>query len=226
VRAKQQAAEVQAYSAEQIAQGAKTGQWASLNQRNGAVFQPPSGVAVSQPASAPGSATARNISLQSVLPSSRMVSQDLGPIRISRPENWQVIAPAQKGGDVMIAPSAGVTDNGIGYGVAINGMSSQDQRMNLDQFTSELVTQWQRSRGMHPLNDQQTIRVGNVEGRSVTMESTSPFLNGEQPQKERDWLVTLPQSDGSVLYMVFVAPQSEFSKFRPTFENMLASVQF
>lgn len=50
---RQQAMGVRAYSAQEIAQGAKSGQWAQLNRRNGAVFKPPPGVAVATPASQP-----------------------------------------------------------------------------------------------------------------------------------------------------------------------------
>jgi len=39
-------------------------------------------------------------------------------------------------------------------------------------------------------------------------------------------MVTLPQRDGSVIFLVFVAPQSEFARFQPTYESMLKSVQF
>ena len=228
IQVKQQADGVKAYNAQQIAQGAKTGQWAALNQRDGAVFQPPAGVRVSQQTSSLGGGSARNVALQSVLPSSRMVNQSIGSaLRIVRPENWQVIAPSQRGADVMIAPQAGVTDNGIGYGVAINGIPAQGQALSVDRITSELMSEWERGRGMRAVDSPQPIRVGNVEGRSVMMESPSPFLDESgQPQTERDWLVTVPQSDGSVIYMVFVAPQSQFSRFRPAFENMLRSVEF
>jgi hypothetical protein len=59
------------------------------------------------------------------------------------------------------------------------------------------------------------------------MESTSPFTGSSgQAQRERDWLVTLPQQDGSVMYFVFVAPKSEFQNFKPTFDSMLRSLQF
>ena len=47
-----------------------------------------------------------------------------------------------------------------------------------------------------------------------------------RPLRERDWLVTVPRRDGSVIYMVFVAPQSYFDRFQPTFATMLKSVQF
>jgi hypothetical protein len=58
------------------------------------------------------------------------------------------------------------------------------------------------------------------------METTSPFpaANG-QAQKERDWLVTVPRGDGSVLYLVFVAPTSEFDRFKPTFDSMIGSIK-
>jgi hypothetical protein len=191
------------------------------------VFQPPSGVAVNQLTSTSGGAAAHNVALSSVLPSSRLVSENLGPVSIGRPSNWQVIAPQQQGADVMIAPRAGVTDNGLGYGVAINGVSARGQSMSLDSITTELMREWERTRDMRAVGSPQQIRVNGVVGRSVSMESSSPFLDGSgNPQKESDWLVTVPRRDGSVLYMVFIAPQSQFAQFRPTFESMLKSVQF
>ena len=227
LRVKQQAEGLKSYTGQQIAQGAKTGEWAALNQRNGAVFRPPSGVAVSQTASAPAGAASGPVALSNVLPSSRMLSSDLGPLTISRPENWQVVSPGQKGGDVMIAPRAGLTGNEIGYGVAINGVKPRNGPVGIDQMTSEIVNNFQSGNDMRTTASAQPITVNGVQGRSVMMESTSPFPDGQgQSQAERDWLVTVPRSDGSVLYMVFVAPQSQFEQFRPAFDSMLKSVRF
>jgi hypothetical protein len=71
------------------------------------------------------------------------------------------------------------------------------------------------------------IDVSGSQGRSVMLQSSSPFpsANG-QPQKEQDWLVTVPQRNGSVIFIVFVAPQSDFARFQPTYETMLKSVHF
>lgn len=227
-RAKQQAAGIKAYSAQQIADGAKSGEWASMNQRNGAVFRPPAGVAVSQPASASTGAIASNPApLQSVLPSSRLVTSNLGPLSIAHPDNWQVLSPGQNGGDLMIAPRAGVTQNGVGYGVAINAVPTQNRGLSLDQVTEDLVRSFQTQGDMRAMGNPQPITAAGVQGRSVTLQSTSPFPDAQgNPQKERDWLVTVPRNDGSVLYMVFVAPQSQFDRFQPTFESMLRSVRF
>ena len=47
----QHAMGVKVYSAQEIAQGAKSGEWARLNKQNGAVFKAPPGVGVTTPAS-------------------------------------------------------------------------------------------------------------------------------------------------------------------------------
>ncbi len=228
LRVKQQTENVKAYTAQQIADGARSGQWAAMNQRNGAVFQSPAGVAVSQAASAGAGTIASNPApLQSVLPSSKLVTANLGPLSIARPENWQVLSPGQKGGDVMIAPQAGISRSAVGYGVALNALQAQNRQLSLDQITEDLVRNYESQGDMRALGDAQPITVGGVQGRSVTMQSTSPFPDDQgNVQKEQDWLVTVPRSDGAVLYLVFVAPQSQFERFRPTFENMLKSVRF
>jgi hypothetical protein len=45
------------------------------------------------------------------------------------------------------------------------------------------------------------------------------------PQIEREWRMAVPQRDCSVIFMIFVAPQSEFAKFQPTYQAMLKSAQ-
>ena len=81
--------------------------------------------------------------------------------------------------------------------------------------------------GSQALGSPQPLQVAGVQGRSVALQSASPYpdANG-QPQKERDWLVTVPHSDGSVIFMVFIAPHSEFDRFQPTYEAMLKSLRF
>jgi Zn-dependent protease with chaperone function len=230
--AKKHAQTVEVYSAQQISAGAKTGQWSRLNKQNGAVFQAPAGVAVNTPASAPASSEnsstgpAAPVSLQNVLPSSRMVATDLGPLKISYPDNWQLVAPSQRGADIRIAPPAGVSGDSIGYGVLLNGVKPQHGE-EFDQLTNELVQELVKDGGdLRTTGGPQTIDVAGSQGRSIIMESTSPFPDAKgQPQKERDWLVTVPRGDGSMLYFVFVAPRSQFDQFQPTFNNMLNSIK-
>ena len=76
---------------------------------------------------------------------------------------------------------------------------------------------------MAPSSD---IQVAGARGRTVHLQSNSDFpgANGEA-QKERDQLVTVPRPDGTVIYLVFIAPESEYQHLSPTFEKMLQSVQ-
>ena len=244
-KVRQHANGVRAYTGEEIAQGAKGGQWAALNKQNGATFNPTGASAfdaggtgapapASGPSSGPPAASSPSggpslpaVSLQSVLPSQRLVTADLGPMKIGYPENWQVTMPQKQGQSLTIAPQAGITADGVGYGVILNGAAPpKGGPMSIDEITQRLVQGLQNS-GLQPVGDAQAITVGGIQGRSLAMESTSPFsgANG-RAQKEKDWLVTVPQRDGSVIFMIFVAPQAEFSRFQPTYEAMLKSAQF
>ena len=222
--AHQHASGAKAYTAEEIAQGAKTGQWASLNQESGAALKS-SGTGIASPTP---SASTSTVELKNVTPSSRLVTSNLGAMKIARPDNWDVTASQQQGQSVTIAPRAGLVANGLGYGVVINGIQGSGRNSTIDQVTAAIVSNLQSGGGdLKPIGNATTINVAGVLGRSVIMQSTSPFVDAKgQSQKERDWLVTIPGRNGSFFYFVFVAPEAEFGYFRPTFEKMLKSVQF
>jgi Zn-dependent protease with chaperone function len=225
---------VKSYTAQEIAQGAKSGQWVALNKQNGATFNSPSGhTRPAGPASAPkdslaSSSAGSGTSLESVLPNQQMISANLGPLAIQHPENWEVTMPHKQGEFVTIAPQAGITNGGVGYGMLLNGLQlPRGQRISIDDLTAQLVQDLQKNNGLEPLGNPQPISVAGMQGRSVMFRSTSPIpgANG-QAQQERDWLVAVPRSDGSAIFMVFVAPQSDFARLQPTYEAMLKSLQF
>jgi beta-barrel assembly-enhancing protease len=224
----QHATGVKAYTAEEIAQGAKTGQWASLNQKSGSVLNSSESGAESAPAPTSTNTLGNRVGLNDVMASSRLVTSDLGLMKILRPENWEVIDPQEQGQSLTIVPRAGVAAKGFGYGVAINGVTGSTENANIDQMTSEIVSSLQdEGNDLKMIGNPTRINVAGVRGRSVIMQSTSPFVDAKgQSQKERDWLVTIPRQDGTVFYLVFVAPESEFKYFQPTFEKMLKSIQF
>jgi beta-barrel assembly-enhancing protease len=237
-KAKQHALTVKSYTGEEIAAGGKTGQWAALNKKNGAVFSPGSAQLSNTSAPAPASAsaaplpaptpTAGPIVLSSVLPSQQMVAADLGPIKFSHPENWDIAMPKQQGEFVTVAPAAGRAENGVGYGVLISSAAPpKGEHMSLDAITDALVENMQQENHVKLAGEKQTITVDGIQGRSLALQSVSPFAGGSgQQQVESDWLVTVPQHGGSIIYFIFVAPQSEFSRFRPAFEDILKSVKF
>jgi hypothetical protein len=218
------AVEVKTYTPQEIQAGAKSGQWAALNKQNGAGLYSPGESTFPTRASAPPNA----VSLESVQPSQKMTTANLGPMRISRPDNWPVTLPEQQGQFVTIAHQAGVTNRGVGYGVLLNGAPGpQGQRVSIDDMTVQLIKQIQQSNELEQLGDPQPLTVGGVEGRSTFLRSPSPFPDSNgQTQPERDWLVTVPMRDGSMVFMIFVAPQADFDRLQPTYQAMVKSVQF
>jgi hypothetical protein len=219
---------VKVYTAEEIAQGARSGRWAEFNEQNGATFDPNGGNPYgTRTPSSGSSADAAPVSLRRVLPSGRMVTARLGFLTIQHPDNWQVVLPQKQGQFITIAPAAGITDNGVGYGVLLNRVPrTRNGRTNIDQITAQIVEQMQEVNGLEPLGNAQPITVAGVVGRSVMLQSRSPFPAADgRPQTERDWLITVPRPDGSSLFMIFVAPQSDFARFQPTYEAMLNSLR-
>jgi predicted Zn-dependent protease len=97
---RRQAKGVKAYTAQEIAQGAKSGQWAALNKKNGATLRPTGGNAI--PASRSetnptSSAKASAVSLNSVTPSHRMVNETLGPSALIGPRIGRLGCRTSKG---------------------------------------------------------------------------------------------------------------------------------
>ena len=126
----------------------------------------------------------------------------------------------------MIAPPSGVTQNQIAYGVSI-GTAQGNNGQSFDQITKEILSTLQRNNpDMRTIGSPKRIRVNGLAGRSVDLSGVSPvqFQKGQQVE-EHDWLVTLPRADGSALFMVYTAPQQDFAKLRPAFEEMLRSLQ-
>lgn len=225
---RQHAIGVRSYTAQEIQQGAKSGQWAQVNRRNGATLNSGGASAFPTRESASANTTTSSVALERVLPSRRMVTADLGPMRISRPENWSVTFPEQQGQFVTIAPADGVNNSGVGYGVLLNAVpASRTGRANIDDMTSQLIQRIGQNNQLEQTGRSQAITVAGIEGRSTFLRSESPFPGSDgQSQFERDWLITIPMRDGSLIYMIFVAPESDFSRLQPTFETMLRSTQF
>jgi Zn-dependent protease with chaperone function len=229
--AKQQASGIKAYSAQEIAQGAKSGTWAQQNQKSGSIpagVQPTSGSTQEQggsPSSGPqgnsqGGGSLANVSFNQVKPSSNFKQFQQGNFTISYPDNWQA-GGGQDG--AMIAPAQGAGEGAIAYGVMIGAAPASG---SLDQATQQLVQSIQQQNPGTQVQGQPTaIQAGGTEGRSVYLTGQSPVQQNGKPVPERDWLVAVPNRTGGLMYLVFVAPEHDFNQLRPTFERMLNSLQ-
>jgi Zn-dependent protease with chaperone function len=145
--------------------------------------------------------------------------------QISYPENWQVFG--DQSSNVTIAPRSGVSQNAVAYGVMIASYQPEEQGESLDAATHELLASLRQSNpDWKRIGSDETIRVNRVAGRSMDLIGSSPIKDAQgKPILERDWLVTMPRRDGSVLYLVFISPNQEFGQRRPAFEAMLRTLQ-
>ncbi len=167
----------------------------------------------------------QEVSLRDILPSDERKRFQHQAYRVSYPGNWQVFGDDSSA--VTIAPKAGVAENAVAYGVIISGYEPESKRATLDQATHELLEQIHRGNPEHRmLGHDEDIRVNRVPGKSITLLGPSPIKGSSaKPLRERNWLVTLRRSDGSILYAVFIAPERDFPQFEPAFESMLRSLR-
>ena len=172
-----------------------------------------------QAASAKPSAGALAASIPA--PSASFQTANNNAFEISYPSNWKMSGDPSS--SVIIAPEGGVAQNSIAYGVMLDVFHPAGT-ISLDAATQQLIAGLRQSNpGLRTIGNDENIRINGVEGRSQEMLGTSPVRQGNQSLQERDWLVTTQRRDGSVIYLVFTAPEKDFPQLRPTFEMMLRS---
>jgi len=148
---------------------------------------------------------------------------------VGYPSNWQVYGDAQSA--VTISPQNGVGQDSNGQGAVAVGVIidryEPEQGGNLNEATRDLIASLRQSNpDLRQVGNGEAIRVNGVSGRSVDLIGSSPIRDSNgRGQKERDWLVTIGQQDGTVLYLVFIAPQNQFDRLRPTYEQMLRTLK-
>jgi beta-barrel assembly-enhancing protease len=223
---KQDAMKVKAYSAQEIANGAKSGQWEQQNRQNHVIpANVPASSSSSQGSGAGGngsSGAAENVSFKDVKPSDHLTRHEGQGFTIYYPDNWKVAGDSNT---TIIGPPSGQAQSGIAYG-AIVGNQPSSGGGSLDDATQKLAQGMaQENPGMTISGDMKPIEVNGTQGRSLELSGKSPLTQNGQPLPERDWLVTLPRPQGGLAYLVFVSPERDFNQLHPTYQKMLDSLQ-
>lgn len=153
-----------------------------------------------------------------------------GVYRISYPSNWQVYESSSMG--VTIAPPGGAGNiNGnsdIVYGAVINhydpfgnnGMGN----ISLQEATQDLVTEIQRGSPYLKLasNSAQRLRLtGGASALAATLRGTDPVTGLD----ERVTVVTRQLSDEHLLYLLFITPERDASRYSSVLNAMVNSLQ-
>ncbi len=155
-------------------------------------------------------------------PSSRFRTYTaLGVARLSVPDNWREMSEQES---VWYAPSGGygsangqaVFTHGINIGVA------QSNSTNLQQATNDFLNTLQQGSGnLRARGGYQRTYVGNRNGLLISLSNT----NEATGQPEVVNVVTTQLRNGELLYIISVAPESDYNTYLGTFQNILRSVQ-
>jgi hypothetical protein len=87
--------------------------------------------------------------------------------------------------------------------------------------TDQLVAQLRQQNPQLKPGAASDVVVNGVRGRSLEATNAGAAGGGT----ERDWVVALPESTGTLRYLVFVAPDADFNALRPTYERMLGTLK-
>jgi hypothetical protein len=160
-------------------------------------------------------------------PSATMASLQVANLTLQYPDNWKKYG---KGNNATVAPDGGIVDSGKGQAELAYGLSASVVRIEgklpagadpLQAATQKLIQSMQQeNEGLGTLRESREVTLNGERGLSTYLKNDSP-VGGQ----ETDWLITVMRPDGLV-YFVAVAPQQEFTRFQPTFEAILNSVQF
>jgi hypothetical protein len=143
---------------------------------------------------------------------------------ISYPGNWKLYS--DNSGGATIAPAGGIVESGpsggsdVTYGLLIGQFQPQGGA-DLTAATQQLLSRLQSGNPQLKPGTPNAVTVNGVKGQSVDCSNGDAAEGG---RAEHDWIVTLPQTNGVVRYLVFVAPQADFGNLQPTFESILRTV--
>ena len=140
--------------------------------------------------------------------------------KLMYPEGWQVTPFGSNG--AIIAPPASRVGNDIQIGVMFDLFDISDRTMTLEQATNNLlVSLFQRNPSLQVFSGAQPLMLmGGEPALRTVMIGQSRSTNSP----EISWVVTRIYYQ-SLFYMVCVAPQRDFEKRQPAFEQILRSVE-
>ena len=143
-------------------------------------------------------------------------------LRVSVPENWRQIG---SGNTVTYAPDGGYLQTSDGHSAFTHGMEigvTESSGGSLQQSTEQLLQSFART---NPDLRRQTgyarANVGGRQGLTTTLSNVSEVTG----VRETVNLSTVQLQDGSMLFMIGVAPQNESSAYLNTFSRVRQSLQ-
>ena len=136
------------------------------------------------------------------------------------PEGWQVVPYGSNG--AIIAPGARRSGNEIQMGVMFDLFDISERPMTLEQATDRvLVMLLQRNPTLQVISGAQPLM---LMGGEPALRTVLVGQSGSTNSPEISWVVTRVYYQ-SLFYIVCVAPQKDFEKRQPAFEQLLRSIE-
>ena len=156
-------------------------------------------------------------------PSSRYRTYDEGSqFSVSVPSNWRELP---ENSSVKFSPEGGY-GNYRGQSVFTHGVEiciDRHESHNLRRATEELIDGLTQSNPrLRQSADYSTMTVDGYRGLRTTLSNVSDATG----QPERIALYTAQLSDGSLFYLIGVAPAGAFNAYQPVFNRIVGSLQF
>jgi Zn-dependent protease with chaperone function len=155
-------------------------------------------------------------------PSSQLTNYNADAFAIAYPNNWKV----QEGQDgVTLAPPGGVMTGPQGewaqaYGASVSKYVPPKKGYGLVDATNQMIDAMRQSNANLRVIEQKGLRLRGRPALSTLMENDSPL----EGKKEIDRLITV-RGRNAIISVIFVAPQSAFDSYQPTFDAMLKSLK-
>jgi len=169
------------------------------------------------------------------LPSNRMLTYRAWDIEFRYPDNWRI---SDQGDSISIAPDRGFKSTSLAYGMTISTFEPQTTRyfprnsftvpgvrpdtITLTSATDQLINELRASNpNMRVVRNTERTRVDGAQAMVVELTNDSP-LGGIETNR----LVTVLRPNGLLRYFIGVAPQRDFSRYQPAFDQIVASARF
>ncbi|HEX8144732.1 MAG TPA: M48 family metallopeptidase [Pyrinomonadaceae bacterium] len=137
--------------------------------------------------------------------------------RLSYPDNWREL-PGNN--SVWFAPEGGYGQNTFTHGVNVG--IAQSQGGNLRQATDAFINQL--AQGSRSLRQQSGYQRGTID-RHTALAATLSNINEATGQAEIVSVYTTLLRDGTLFYVIAVAPQNDYRSFQGAFNRVLGSIQ-
>jgi hypothetical protein len=156
------------------------------------------------------------------LPSTHSTGYNGVDLQLRYPDNWR---PHGDGSAVTFAPDGGILNTGLAWGMMFSTYEPDyhgQERISLDEATDQLLNNLQRSNNsMRITRSHERTRVGGRDALITEASNQSPAGG-----REMDWIVTTIRPDGALHYFIGVAPQNDFDRYTPAFQDIIDSVRF